>query len=99
MTLDLPFTLLPGTMANLEPSEGLEAWERLENKGGILRCLEGKFEPAKWWTMMCLNPFFDSFFGSPQTCPGLHLDKDIGAGLRLSHTQNIGNHMSKTHFS
>ena len=90
-------TLLPGTMAKLEPPEGLEAWEGLEVKvafGDIWKESLSELSGGQR-SLIALSLILALLLYKP--APMYILD-EVDAALDLSHTQNIGN-MLRTHFS
>lgn len=90
-------TLLPGTMAKLEPPEGMQAWEGLEVKvafGDVWKESLSELSGGQR-SLLALSLILSLLLFKP--APMYILD-EVDAALDLSHTQNIGN-MLKTHFS
>ena len=89
-------TLLPGTMAKLEPPEGQEAWEGLEVKvafGDVWKQSLTELSGGQR-SLLALSLILSMLLFKP--APMYILD-EVDAALDLSHTQNIGN-MLRTHF-
>lgn len=90
-------TLLPGTMAKLDPPEGMEVWEGLEVKVAFGNCWKQSLSELSGGqrSLIALSLILALLLYKP--APMYILD-EVDAALDLSHTQNIGN-MLKTHFS
>ena len=90
-------TLLPGTMAKLDPPEGMEVWEGLEVKVAFGNCWKQSLSELSGGqrSLIALSLILSLLLYKP--APMYILD-EVDAALDLSHTQNIGN-MLKTHFS
>lgn len=90
-------TLLPGTMAKLDPPEGMEVWEGLEVKVAFGSCWKQSLSELSGGqrSLIALSLILSLLLYKP--APMYILD-EVDAALDLSHTQNIGN-MLKTHFS
>lgn len=90
-------TLLPGTMAKLDPPEGMEVWEGLEVKVAFGNCWKQSLSELSGGqrSLIALSLILALLLYKP--APMYILD-EVDAALDLSHTQNIGN-MLKSHFS
>ncbi len=89
-------TLLPGTMAKLEPPEGQKAWEGLEVKVAFNNVWKQSLTELSGGqrSLLALSLILSMLLFKP--APMYILD-EVDAALDLSHTQNIGA-MLKTHF-